>query len=61
MRRVFDSRKETSFLEAELESAEFGGEDGDDCQCLGWREDDGVYAVNNSIRAELDIDVSEDR
>jgi len=55
VRRIFDGSEETGFLEAELKGAEFGGEERDDCQCWGWREEDGVYAVDYAVGAE-DVD-----
>jgi hypothetical protein len=48
-----DGFEETGFLEAELESAEFGGEEGDDFEGFRWREDDGVDAVDYAVGSKL--------
>ena len=53
MRRGRDGFEETGFLEAELESAEFGGEEGDDFEGFRWREDDGVDAVDYAVGSKL--------
>lgn len=53
MGRGRDGFEETGFLEAELESAEFGGEEGDDFEGCRWREDDGVDAVDYAVGSKL--------
>jgi hypothetical protein len=53
MGRGRDGFEEAGFLEAELESAEFGGEKGDDFEGFRWREDDGVDAVDYAVGSKL--------
>lgn len=45
--------QETGLLEAELEGGEFGGEQLDYGEDVGWGEDDGVDAVDYAVCAEL--------
>ena len=53
MGRGRDGFEETGFLEAELESAEFCGEEGDDFEGFRWREDDGVDAMDYAVGSKL--------
>jgi hypothetical protein len=53
MGRGRDGFEETGFLEAELESAEFRGEEGDDFEGFRWREDDGVDAMDYAVGSKL--------